>query len=559
MYDTNSNPKDSMHSPVRRTEQQLSVLPDLDSNKTELIPCVRYGSSSDSEPTQFPTLRPVHAPIPEEATTVSPIYYLTEEQLKRQDDRTNPYAVSGDHPIAKYLQDECETARRVLYPVIVESDSEVNLDEMASGIVKFVEEVLDVDPGHYTVWYSGGRSIHAHVATFVDASGWDQIKQIAEEFNESEGSDVELDTGIYKPKQQFRLPGVEHQEKEGLKVQIEPEWPHDRIFREAHSRDRDVPETFFDVLAETVPALINPLDQSELLDGESVEDCGVKEPQQVPMHQREQPPSDPDLRPDYYQHNAHVVSPYANAEADDLHSVTVVRVMGESFRRAGEYFAPCDVLGAIGGDGEYRVFDDQPVARPVKLSGHDIQKWDYERVDYVVILGGRSRRSRILEVDKVEAMLIAGWLESEGRQAALRQLEDWNYDTGSTGMNGTGSSEGSVNPSEAAEIQRRIEREGIEAVDNEYDALFRVACRLLRISGWDRTWEWFREQLGDQFDPEKTHYRLSKIVDCYSEDYDHVAVPPQPHHEQHLSLYTAGGGLTASETAVFESEGITDT
>ncbi len=162
--------------------------------------------------------------------------------------------------------------------MVVESDSEVTLEEMAAGVVKFVEVFLDVDPGYYSVWYSGGRSIHVHVAAFADASGWDQVKQIAGEFNESEASDVELDTAIYKPKQQFRLPWVRHQGQDCLKLQIEPEWTHDKIFREAHTMDSEVPQTFLEVLAETVPGPINPLDQSELLDDEREDEKDVENP-----------------------------------------------------------------------------------------------------------------------------------------------------------------------------------------------------------------------------------------------------------------------------------------
>jgi len=492
------------------------------------MPCVRYGSSVESEATQFPALRPVHAPIPEEATTASPIYYLTEAQLERQDDLSNPYAVSGDHPVAKYLQDECETADRVLYPVVVESDSKVNLDEMTSGVVKFVENFLDVDQGYYTLWYSGGRSVHAHVAAFVDDDGWQQIKQIARKYNDSEDSDIELDTAIYSQKRQFRLPGVKHQDNDGLKTQIKPEWTHQKIFSEAHSRDRHVPETFLGVLSETVPDRVDPLDQSNLLDEEPEGGSQVEGSPSVPVSQREQPPSNPERGLDYYRHNAHPISPYANAEADNLHSVVVVKVMGDPFERDGAQFVPCDVYGTIGGGGEYRVFAEEPgpVARPLKLSGHDNQKWDFNRTDYVVILGGKSRRSRIFQVEKVEAVLTAGWLENDGRRAALRQLEDWEYDTGSTGMNGTRPSEWSDNPSEAAKIQRQIERTGIETVTNQYEALLKVACRLLRVEGWDHTWKWFKKNLGGEFDPAKTHSHLSKIVKCYPEDYSHVTVPP---------------------------------
>jgi len=401
---------------------------------------------------------------------------------------------------------------------------------MASGVVTFVEEFVGVNPGEYTVWYSGGRSIHVHIAAFVDAAGWNQIGQIAAAFNESEGSDVELDTAIYKPKQQFRLPGAEHQENEGLKVKIGSEWSHEVIFSEAHSQDRGTPETFRDVLSETVPPSTTLLHQSDILDTAPTEDDSVEESQSVPVHQQEQPPSDTERALDYYRHNAHPMSPYANADGDDLHSVTIVRVMGKPFERNGTTRVPCDVYGAVGGEGEYEIFRDEtgPIQRPVKLSGHDVKKWDYDRTDYVVILGGQSRRSRIFEVGKTKAILAGLLLKEEGREYTLRHFEEWGYDTGSTGMNGTGSSGGSVNLSGAAQLQQKIEQDGIVAIDNEHEALLKVACRLLAISGWNRTWEWFEEQLGPQFDPVETHQKLSAIIDCYAEDYPHVTAPPQP-------------------------------
>ncbi len=174
--------------------------------------------------------------------------------------------------------------------------------------------------------------------------------------------------------------------------------------------------------------------------------------------------------------------------------------------------------------------DIGPISGPVKLSDHDIKKWDYDRAHYVVILGGKSRRSVIFRITAVDAVLTAGFVERDCRRAALQQLEYTGYETGAPGMNGTGTSGGSVDPSEAARLQRQNERDGLDAVENQYEALLRVACQLLQ-RGWDRTWEWFMEKLGTQFDPEKTHYKLSKILECYSEDYSHVALPPEPPHE----------------------------
>lgn len=523
----------------RRTDvpNNSNVLPKINTDKAGLIPCVRYGSSSDSKPTQYPTLRPVNEPISEGATTASPIYYLTEDQLNNQDDLDSPYAVRGDYPIAKSLQDECENANRVRYPVVVESDSDVDLDEMAQEVVRFVKDYLGTDPRQYTVWYSGGRSIHVHVAAFVDKSDWDQIRQIAEAFNESATSDVELDPAIYSRKRQFRLPGVKHRDGEGLKVQVDPEGSHEEIFRKAHTQDRDVPKTFLDVLNETVPSQISRSPSADQLDlqnqGPDIEadERSTEETSSSPLiHQRDHPSPNPDRWTRFWRHNGHTMSPYANAEADDLHSVTVVKVMGEPFERDGEHFVPCNVYGAIGGDGNYRVFSDdkRSIPRPVKLSGHDIKKWDYERSDYVVILGGKSRRSRIFQVLLSEAVLTAQLLEDKGRKDALRHLNEWGYDIGSTGMNGvsrTTSSEGSVEPSKAARLQRQIEQEGVDSVDNGYEAMFRVACRLLKLRGWNKTWKWVQQVYGDEFDPEETYNQLTAIVDSYPEDYNHVTVP----------------------------------
>jgi len=521
MHDTQHDSEGTDHNRPNSAQEWKKRLLSLVDHSEPLTPVVRYGTSEK----QLPEVHTIHEPIPEEATTVSPVYFVTDEQLNQQDRLTNPYRVSGNSTIAKVLQDQAEAAGRVLYPVIAESDSAedgASLDKVAREVSQFAQEELEFSSDSFSLWYSGNRSVHVHAAAFVGEYGRDQIKELAQEFNQSGESVVELDTGLYSSKRQFRLPGVKHRDTGGRKVLIEEKWSHTRAFQASQTADRTTPETYIDVLNETVPGLVTDVSRPQALQSNPPTDDQSEEAEKIPPRL--------DAWRDYWRHNDHPLSPYANADADDIHSVSVIKVMGEPFERAGSHFVPCDVLGAIGGDGDYRVFgEERPVARPLKLSGRDIKKWNYEKTDYVVILGGRSRQSRIHEVDSVDAELLRVILKEDGRQAALNHLDHWEYDTGSTGMNGScrppqsTTSEGS----DAEELQREIERKGLGAVDNVYDALFKISCRLLHLRGWDGTREWLKEVLGEAFDPCDTYDHLSTIVETYSE-YDHVTVPPSP-------------------------------
>ena len=202
----------------KTVSNEVTTVPNFD-----LLPCVQYGFAEG--PAREPKLRTIFEPIPKGATTVSPIYILTQEQFGRQDRFETGYEVSGATSIATELQDECESNGKVLYPVHVESDvlREQGGNTLIGWFREFVEEWLNVPFKSCTLYFSGSRSIHVHVPRFV--SGEDarkRLKQTAESFCEETGA--ELDCALYSSKRLFRLPGVKH-EKTGLpKVEIGNTW-----------------------------------------------------------------------------------------------------------------------------------------------------------------------------------------------------------------------------------------------------------------------------------------------------------------------------------------------
>ena len=178
------------------TSTPTTTIPDAWEN----IPCVQYGFPDDKGPTRAPKLRTIFEPIPEDAETTSPVYLLTREQYERQDDFESGYEVKGYTSIATELQDECEaddSANRVLYPVHIESDEYLQEDPatLIEWFCEFTENYLGVPFHTCTLYFSGNRSIHAHVPRFV--AGEDQreyLKKRAGTFCEETGA--ELDCGL---------------------------------------------------------------------------------------------------------------------------------------------------------------------------------------------------------------------------------------------------------------------------------------------------------------------------------------------------------------------------
>ena len=157
------------------------------------------------------------------------------------------------------------------------------------------------------------------------------------------------------------------------------------------------------------------------------------------------------------------------------------------------------------------------------MSKPDARKWDFEEGSYVIIIGGQSRKSRMIEVSEGEAYHLKRQMRKEGRDTAVEQLRKWDYEPGSSGLNHSNYDSPQAE-TEALKIKRLIDNGKREP---DYDDIFRVACRLLKTRGWEGAWGWIKRTFGDDFKPQETYSRLRLIVEQYN-TYNHVEVPPEP-------------------------------
>jgi hypothetical protein len=254
----------------------------------------------------------------------------------------------------------------------------------------------------------------------------------------------------------------------------------------------------------------------------------------------------PEKVPKWAQYNAKEFSPYALANGN-ARSVAVVKVKGSPFarkeisvgnsNRPAHALVPVFFIGAHGCAGED--FSKEHEHAPLQLSRRDFEKWDFSEGDYVVIIGGQSRTSRLIEVDSWEAQQAGMTLTDEGggRESALEFLTECEYDTGSAGKDSDevqSSPESSIAPragtprpdqtTTAGRLQARAEKEGIETLTHSERG--KVACRLLKW-GWDPAWDWFKTQFGAEFKPDITKEQFTSILRTYPEDYTHVSEAPQ--------------------------------
>lgn len=520
------------------------------------LPCVQYGFPEDKGPTRAPKLRTIFEPIPDDATTASPVYVLTRDQYDRQQRFESGYEVKEATSIATELQDECEADGRVLYPIHIESDAyhEEGPAALIGWFREFVRGHLDVPFHTCTLYFSGHRSIHVHVPRFV--SGEDQrerLKQMAETFCEETGA--ELDCGLYYAKRLFRLPGVKHRKTGLRKVKIQPEWDHSRIFRESNTASVEVPNSYQTVLRRVFIrpsrvtnvaelATYTPYDLFRVLDSDKTV-LTLEQDEQAPptpLIEQTQYPGDSANTITWLQYNAKEFSPYALAAGNER-SVAAIKVQGGAFARKevrnGTVLVPAYFYGARGCAGEEFTKDDEHA--PLQLSDRDYAKWDYQEGDHVVIIGGQSRNSRLLRVDSWQATVVGHALTSgnASRQAALDFLRAEGYDVGSAGSSGSATPTrhntrptatriwpARRNPGTPAEaLQRQAEQNGIETLSHTERG--QVACRVLRY-GWDPAWEWFKKQFESEFKPIVTWEQFQSIIASYPDDYCHVEVPPKP-------------------------------
>ncbi|QSG10734.1 hypothetical protein HSBGL_0297 [Halapricum desulfuricans] len=532
----------------------------------EELPCVQYGFPKDVGPIRAPKLRTIFEPIPEGASTASPIYLVPRDRYEQQDKFESGYEVSGVSSIAKELQDDCEQDDqddRVLYPIHIESDEYRNEgpETLNSWFQEFVEDYLEIPFHTCTLFFSGGRSIHAHVPRFVTSEDdRERLKELASEFCDETGA--KLDLSIYSPKSLFRLPGVEHRKSGLSKVEIESHWDNARIFDESMNSEATVPDSYASVLQHVFASqqsltvdtdqlsVDDPHNLFRILDSEKtvLTFDSRKTEIETPLIEREEYPTNDYDVPEWAMYNDKEFSPYAYAQQNPR-SVAIVEVKDGAFsrkhRRGGAPMIPVRFLGAVGCDGEYT---KQFKHAPLQLSEgkqKDYQKWtdqEYEVGDHMVVIGGQSRSSIMLSVTRMEALRASYRLfkEDGGRKTTLEYLASQGYDTGIlSSPKSTPSSAATpdgeprtirparANPkTDAEELQQKAEQDGI--VTLSHSEKIQVACRHL-LQGWNPTWEWFEEQFGSTFKPKVTHGFLKGIVEGDDfDEYDHVEVPSKP-------------------------------
>ena len=387
----------------------------------ETLPCVQYGFPEGKGPKRSARLNTIFDPIPEGANTASPIYLVPQERYKQQRDNENPHRVSGDYnSLATEVQDECEnddSKNRVLYPFHVESDEYLTEgpETLIRWIREFVEDRLELPFQTCTLYFSGNRSIHAHIPRIIQSDGIAPLKELAETFCEETGA--KLDCGIYSRKRLFRLPGVIHQTTGFRKIQIQPEWDEDRL-RQALSRTPDVPESYEAVLRyvflsqPSTPIDYTPDDIFRSLKGdETLLDLPRDEPAvevETPLIERtKENLEDASEVPEWSMYNSKEFSPYALASGNPR-SVAALKIKGGPFarkeKRNGATMVPAYFYGARGCAGEKYTKDQ--VHAPLQLSRKDYGKWDYEAGEKIVIIGGQNRTSIILRVSSLEAIVV---------------------------------------------------------------------------------------------------------------------------------------------------------
>jgi hypothetical protein len=497
------------------SKESFGLNADRNSTRAEYIvsePFVRFAYDDGK---QAPELRRINEPIPSDAQFASPIYFLNRDERTRQAKLDEPYAVS-DSCIAKHLQEQAETERREYYPIYVESDAQVPLDNQITWIREFCRENLQVNPSECTWYFSGGRSIHCHVPKLARQNQLNDLKELAKE------SQYQLDPKIYEKKRQFRLPGATHSETGLPKIQIKPGWEHDRIIREATTSNVSRPETYAEVLADTFGPDVLNTPENHLWDVETDSEAIDPSLNEWETHSWGMG------RGTFQKWKAHYsqpVSPYANA-GDGDRSLLVAKTVDGAFAEKREthsedpnerpqIFVPCDVFAFFGCNREFTVTYEH---RPVRLSIPDYEKFTNAGIsdgDFFVLIGGKSRSSILHTPGAFDSKAIAG---AETFNEAIETLELLEYESGASER-----AESHYNPEDrntgdetrAGRLQRKAETEGIDTLSHGDRIL--IANRLLKTRGVDGTREWFQEQYGDEFDREGTNRQLRSICAKYED------------------------------------------
>lgn len=451
-------------------------------------PCIRYGTVTNGEFSQERRLAAVDEDPPEKAKFCSPmVYYVSEEQSQRLYEGTPP----------KTIQKGCEQDGRAFFKVVAESDAledSVEGETVANWLQKFAEEYAETE--NYDLFFSGNRSLHLHTDRWVQYGELEDLKSLAQSFNAE--TDGELDTSIYQPKPQFRLTGTEHEDTSLYKVPIREDFSRANLVRQAqsepskHSNTENTPIIVAGIASRG--SLLSQI-QNQLLHPYLKESVEVDETW-----------------------SGKPFSPYALTGGGD-YSVCILGY-DSLVERDGKHYARGVITEALGGDGQYSRYNS---FSEVRLSPHDAEKWDFHPGETVVIIGGRSRKSKLLGIATDEALLLEDQLREEGRDSALALLQRWDYDTGERGLHES-------NYDNTAEVEGTPAAKTKWAIDSgrqspDYDDYLSVTCRLLRVEGWQAAWDWLERTLGEDFNPKDTHNQLETLVETYGDSFEDVTVP----------------------------------
>jgi hypothetical protein len=488
------------------------------SDETTLTAYVRYARYVDGEFYQKP-LQPASQLIHNESKWVSPaVYFLNSDEEIRLREYYN----------SKTIQSSCEDAGRVAYAVLAESDAlEKGYDwpTVADWLVEFAEARLCLSRGEYSLHFSGNRSFHLHTTSFLPGEGGREwLKREAKEFNQETGA--ELDTSIYSPKGQFRLSGAEHRKTGLYKVNVTP-----LLYENSPiSREKVFPKSTSSSDEKACPFPVVPSLERRLIHYVVGDDDRSPLPNEFQSRVLNKYISEiPDTEgvgsvcsEEIYNT---AFSPYAKVGEDNDRSVCLLKQTGELIESGGRHYVEAYVFQARGGDESFRRYNHDGW---VMLSEKDARKWNFEEDDVIVIIGGRSRSSRLIELtdDDIAVDLVELYLNEDGKEDALNALQHLEYDIGESGLNGQYSASGSQSSSEAAALKHKVESGHIH--HDNHDVLIKISCHNLRRGGWGEAWEWVKQVFGDDFDPEVTHGYLSTLVESYPASYSEVQIPEPP-------------------------------
>ena len=437
---------------------------------------------------------PLGTEAPENCLWESPaVYWLNQAEMERLSKGTS----------SKNVQHSAIKDGRATYRVVAESDrvGEDDVEDVIQWLQDFATDYLGID--NYQLYYSVNRSIHLETDAWVTHEGWQNVKSLTEAFsNETDG---QLDSSIYKDLPQFRRSGVEHTKTDMCKVKIAPTDSIEDCFNKATSHTNTP----------------NPHYTARVVDTESL--LSEIEGQLITPYIKENPTSEPTA---LINGSGTPFSPYAGT-GNGRRSLAIVSNGGQIVEHEGSQYVFAHIKEAKTPNGYTRYNS----ADWVKLSGHDARKWDsdYDGIDYVAIIGNRSRNSRIIPIDFDEAELLHDELRENGIDEAIELLGRWGHDTGSTGhVEGNYSREGMGMSREVRETKRKLES-GERPIN--YPDMRAVCCSLLRTQGFDEADAWVqRVVFGSQYDPQATHDKLTALTEGLNrldDGHPDIAIPTE--------------------------------